>query len=215
MNSGLATRCWRRALMFPGVPDFSALQPGAPSDAAPVFGPSQQQVARGNLASTVASHEHKFAAYMRGSSRVRGGGDDGTVRPQSRACARPSSTTRLHLHVEGWRGIPHSFAVVARDLLRDLAARPGVAITFADAPMPDQFRGRGTRRGTAAEAEEDALPPSVTVLPFRAVGSTLPEGSVTLRLWCAESCSDVLPSLSFVCVLLVLLFGVSLISIFC
>ena len=88
--------------------------------------------------------------------------------------------------MEGWRGIPHSFSVVAADLLKELAGRPGLDLSWADVPLPPHWEairrqnsGGGGRKGAAGVHNDDdddddasssssggGLPVGVAVLPY-------------------------------------------------
>ena len=79
---------------------------------------------------------------------------------------------RLHIHIEGWRGIPHSYAVAASDLVAELAKRCALVLTWSDAPMPAGMAGVATP--TAALR----APSRVRVLPYGEV----PDGATVLRI---------------------------------
>ena len=74
------------------------------------------------------------------------------VRGVPGAAAGVPSTARLRVHVEGWCGMPHSFTAVAAGLVVELAARPGVEATWADAPLPPHWAA--PRAHALADADE-------------------------------------------------------------
>lgn len=175
------------------------------------------EVARENIIATTRAELDKFALFTV-ASLVRGGGGAAstssfTASPSPSLSTSPSpspspspssrpSTATLRLHIEGWRGLPHSFAVVAADLLHELAAhRPGVNLSFSDAPLPphwDALRAgqlsQLTQQSTQQQQQQQqthppeegehavriaGLPLGVRLLPL---GASLERDAVVLRI---------------------------------
>lgn len=153
MRPMLAEACWRRALMMPGVASRStAVDPQTIGE-----------VARSNLKVIIEQSLQTRQAYLQGFEAL----------PRRGSGSGSSSTSRMRIHIEGWRGLPHSFSVVGLDLANHLAMRPGIDLSWSDAPL----------FGTMARMKHDAggmqLDPSVAVLPF---GGPLPAGTVLVRV---------------------------------
>jgi glycosyltransferase involved in cell wall biosynthesis len=188
MNPSLATECFRRALFLPGM---------AGANSAIV-----SDVGRGNFAAEREINMKKFAFSMRGGV-IRGGSGAGArtapytdgitatvladdverhhchdgilqCRKPSNASAYAASTHSIRVHIEGWSRMPHSFAVVAKTHILDLLERPGVQLSFSEAPFLQSID-----RSSADDWEFDKswVPPSVPMYPF----GTVPDGAVLLR----------------------------------
>ena len=168
MNWHGAQACWRRALMAPGRTRHAAFSTAAA--AAEVAG-----IARDNLGVLLGKHERDYGPHIAASHSaqpVRGGGGQGggSCAGDDGAEATRGGAAPLRLHVEGWRGVPHSYAVAAAGWLEELAARCMLDLSWADAPMPRGFAG-------AAARVPPPLPARVRLLPF----GTAPQNATVLR----------------------------------
>ena len=99
-------------------------------------------MARGILAASENAEFGKSGPFTEG----------GRVRGVPGAAAGVPSTARLRVHVEGWCGVPRSFTAVAAGLVVELAARPGVEVAWADAPLPPHWAA--PRAHALADADE-------------------------------------------------------------
>ena len=101
--------------------------------------------------------EGSACSGARSGARGGGGGEEGTLR----------------VHIEGWRGVPHSYALTAEAIVRQLATHPAVQLSWSDRSLPSSW---ATLR--AAATGGSSLPP---VVEIRGDGS-VPAGAVVLRV---------------------------------
>ena len=162
MNWAAAQRCWRRAIMLPGRTREAAFtqvqRAGEVAD-----------IARENLQVLLAAHHDHYQVYRASAAglHVRGGVHAG----RTAACATAGGARRLRVHLEGWRGVSHSYSIVASHLLVELASRCALELSWSDVPMPAGFQG-------ALASTRPPLPSGVAHLAFGEV----PAGASVLRL---------------------------------
>ena len=190
MNFPAAQRCWRRALMAPGRTRHGQFTVASQAAEA-------ASVARENLYVLLHKHNDDFRRYANSASllHVRGGTAAGGGRASActsggDAAARTHDPNggSLRVHIEGWRGVSHSYAVVAAELIDELAPRCALSLSWSDAPMPPGFGA--ARRAAHFGSPPLPLPGRVRELPF----GTVPEGATVLRIsWPYNLSAPLLP----------------------
>jgi len=167
MNWEGAAGCWRRARMLPGRSAYAQFQIATNAS---VIG----DVARTNLKELeLRNFKEIGAAYAntREALVVRGGCREDEPENFKEDEIAASRRAPLLLHIDGWRGLAHSYALVAASLVSELASRCGVRLSWSDARPPfgnDRHRSRVTT----------PLPPNVRVLP----PGEVPPGAVVVRI---------------------------------
>ena len=166
MNFPAAGACWRRARMLPGRTRHAAFTNAEASG-------EVAATARENLMVLLSKVEQEYHHYVASADAqpIRGGAKQTEWCTNRRPTDQEPDRATLRLHIEGWRGIAHSYAVAAADLLAELAPRCAIELSWSDAPQPLHI-------GSATASEVPPLPPRVRWLPF----GTVPEYSTVLRL---------------------------------